>query len=85
MMMPYTPSEEIASRYNTPTLMSARTMPSPNGITAQPISASVKVITGASRKTTLLAPLGTTVSLTSSLTPSAIGWSRPSGPTTIGP
>ena len=40
----------------------------------------MKVTIGASRKTTLLAPVGTTVSLTNSLSPSASGCSRPNGP-----
>ena len=57
--------------------MSASTRPSPNGITAQPISARMKVTIGASRNTTLLAPDGITVSLTNSLRPSAKGCSRP--------
>lgn len=36
-------------------------------------------------KTTLLAPDGTTVSFKNSFTPSAMGCSRPKGPTVIGP
>ena len=65
--------------------MSASTMPGPNGITAQPIRARTKVTIGAIRNTTLLAPVGTMVSLTNSLRPSARGCSSPKGPTVIGP
>ena len=68
-----------------PTLMSASTQPSSNGITAQATSARMKVIIGASRNTTLLAPVGMMVSLSSSFRPSANGCSRPNGPTTLGP
>ncbi len=68
-----------------PTLISATTSPSPNGITAQATRLSRKVSIGASMNTTRLAPDGMIVSLTSSLRPSAIGCSRPNGPTTIGP
>jgi len=54
-------------------------------VTAQAISARVNVTIGAAIKTTRLAPLGMTVSLTSIFSPSAIGCSRPNGPTTFGP
>jgi hypothetical protein len=57
--------------------MSASTMPGPNGITAQPTSARMNVTIGAMMKTTRLAPVGITVSLTNSLRPSAKGCSRP--------
>jgi len=66
-------------------LISAITRPSPKGITAQPIMASVKVMIGARMKTTLLAPVGKMVSFIKSFTASAIGCKRPMGPTTIGP
>ncbi len=68
-----------------PTLMSARTQPSSNGITAHATSASTKVIIGEIRKTIGFAPDGITVSLRNSLIPSAKGCNRPSGPTTLGP
>ena len=68
-----------------PTLMSASTQPSSKGITAQPIRLRMKVSMGAAMNTTRLAPDGRMVSLNSSLTPSAMGWSRPKGPTTLGP
>ena len=65
--------------------MLASTMPRPKGITAQATSESRKVSMGAKRKTVRLAPLGITVSLKKSLSPSAIGWRSPKGPTTLGP
>ena len=65
--------------------MLAITTPASNGITAQATSARVKVIIGAATNTTRLAPLGMMVSLSSSLSPSANGCSRPNGPTTFGP
>ena len=58
---------------------------SSKGITAQPTMARMKVIIGARTKMTLLALVGMMVSLRNSLAPSAIGCSRPKGPTTLGP
>ena len=54
-------------------------------LTAHATRLRTKVSIGASRNTTVLAPLGITVSLVKSFSPSAIGWSRPNGPTTFGP
>ena len=65
--------------------MSASTTPLSKGITAQAMRLRLKVRIGAAMKTTRLAPLGITVSLNSSLAPSANGCSRPKGPTTLGP
>ena len=65
--------------------MSATTQPAATGMTAQADSASVVVTSGASRKTPLLAPDGTTGSLSTNLRRSAKDWSRPQGPTTFGP
>ena len=65
--------------------MLATTMPRSNGITAQATRLRVKVRIGATMNTTRLAPLGITVSLMSSFSPSAIGCSSPNGPTTLGP
>ena len=42
-------------------------------------------MTGAAMNTTRFAPLGITVSFINSFKPSAKGWNRPSGPTTLGP
>ena len=61
------------------------TTPASNGITAQATSARVSVTIGAAMNTSRLAPLGMMVSFSTSLTPSAIGCSRPKGPTTFGP
>ena len=47
--------------------------------------ASEKVSIGAIRNSTRLAPTGTTVSFISILMASAMGCSRPNGPTTLGP
>ena len=57
----------------------------PIGMTAKAISAAITDSIGASVKTTLSAPDGVMSSLKISLTPSASGWSRPSGPTRFGP
>ena len=65
--------------------MLAITKPSPNGTTAQAISAVRKVIIGAMRNSMPLALDGTIVSFSISLRPSAKGCSRPNGPTTLGP
>lgn len=61
------------------------TTPRSNGITAHATRLSVKVTIGAKMKTTRLAPLGITVSLSNSLSPSAKGCSSPNRPTTFGP
>ena len=59
--------------------------PAWNGTTAHTISATVKVMIGASRNKVLLAPDGMMVSCRKTFRPSANDWSRPSGPTTFGP
>src|SRR3954470_12403305 len=61
------------------------TQPGANGITAQAPKARVKLIRGASRKTTLSALDGMITSLTKNLMKSAKDWNRPNGPTTLGP
>ncbi len=68
-----------------PTLILATTKCALIGITAQPSSASEKVMTGASRNMTLFARVGMMVSFTMSLSPSAKAWNSPNGPTTLGP
>ena len=66
--------------------MSASTTPTSNGITAQAISATVKVMIGAIRNRPRLAELdGMIVSLRKTFSPSAKLCSRPNGPTTLGP
>ena len=65
--------------------MSASTTPGANGITAQTISATVKVTIGAIRNRPLFALVGMMVSLRKTFSPSAKLCSRPHGPTTLGP
>src|SRR5262249_10168116 len=85
MMMPYTPSEEIAKMYSTPTLMSAITHRAFTGMTAQAESESTHVTKSANRNTPLLATAGVTGSFRKNLSKSANDGSRPQGPTTFGP
>ena len=85
IIIPYTPKEEIANKYKTPTFKSAYTTPSFNGIIDHEISASKKVKTGAITKMFKFALEGNIVSLTKSFKPSAKGWSKPNRPTTFGP
>jgi hypothetical protein len=66
-------------------LTSASTTFGPNGTTAHAAIATVRVITGASTNKTLSAPDGMMISLNTSFMPSAIGCSKPSGPTRLGP
>ncbi len=54
-------------------------------MTAQAISATVKVMIGAIRNRALLEAEGTIVSCRKTLRPSAKDCSRPKGPTTFGP
>ena len=56
-----------------------------NGTTAHTISATVKVMIGASRNSPRLADDGMMVSCRNTFSPSANDWSRPNGPTTFGP
>ena len=65
--------------------MSEITMPASKGITAQAARATVKVMIGASRKMPLFAAVGMMVSWRNTLSPSAKDWSKPKGPTTLGP
>ena len=65
--------------------MSEITQPGAQGITAQTIIGSTKLIIGARRNTALSAPAGTTISLTMYLRKSAKLCSSPQGPTTFGP
>ena len=57
----------------------------PNGTTTQAASAGMMVITGPRKNRPLFAAVGTMISLKISFTASAIGCSRPSGPTRFGP
>jgi hypothetical protein len=72
----------ISSR---PALTLASTASGPNGIATQAARAGMIAITGPSRNRPGLAAEGLMISLVSSLSASAIGCSRPSGPTRLGP
>jgi hypothetical protein len=65
--------------------MSDSTTSGANGITAQAASAGMIITTGASRNRPLFALAGRMISLNTSLMPSAMGCSRPAGPTRFGP
>jgi hypothetical protein len=75
----------IAIRNKRPALTLAKATSGPKGTTAQAASAGMIVITGPRKNNVLLAAVGTMISLNSSLTASAIGCSRPNGPTRFGP
>ena len=74
---PYTPMDVMAMTYSRPALTLASTTSGPKGTTAQAASAGIRVTTGATTNSTLLASLGTTTSLVSSLNTSAKGCSSP--------
>ena len=65
--------------------MFANATSGPKGITTQAASAGMMVIMGPSTKRPLLAAVGMMISLVSNLSASAIGWSKPNGPTRLGP
>ena len=65
--------------------MLATTHPALTGTTAQAAKASVTVISGPSRNSTLLAPEGMISSLKKNLSASAMVCSKPKIPTTFGP
>ena len=75
----------IAKMNRIPTFMSEITQPGAQGITAQTITGSTKLIIGASMNSVLSAPAGTTISLTMYFRKSAKDCIRPQGPTTFGP
>lgn len=76
---------ETAIKYTRPDGRSTGTRPAANGTTAITRNDESSTITGAIRWTTWSADRGTIFSLMSSLSPSAIGCNRPSGPTRLGP
>ncbi len=84
-IMPYTPSELAASTYSSPTLMFDRIRSAWKGTTAHTISATVKVMIGASRNSPLFALDGMIVSCRNTFRPSANDCRMPNGPTTLGP
>jgi len=65
--------------------MLASAPPSKKGTTAQAASAGAMAITGPTKNSALLAPVGTSTSLKNSFMPSAMGCSNPHGPTRLGP
>ena len=65
--------------------MLASALSGPNGTTAQAASAGMIVMIGPRKKRPRLAAVGTMISLKISLTASAMGCSRPNGPTRFGP
>ncbi|MNV82275.1 hypothetical protein D3C71_1760000 [compost metagenome] len=83
-MMPYTPSEVIASRYSRPALALDSTSCASKGITDQAAKAGPSVISGARMNIALCELLGWMISLNSSLKTSAKAWKMPM-PTYIGP
>lgn len=83
-MMPYTPSEVIASRYSKPTLALDSTSCASNGTTDQAAKAGARVSSGAMMNIALCELLGCTISLNRSLNTSAKAWKMPM-PTYIGP
>ena len=85
IIIPYTPNDETAKIYKMPTLISARTLSTPKGITAQAIKAKVIVIIGARIKIILFELAGIIISLKIYLRASARDCNNPNGPTTFGP
>ena len=72
-------------RKSRPALMLASATSGPKGTTAQAASAGMMVMIGPSTNRPLLAAVGMMISLVSSLSASAIGCSKPNGPTRLGP
>ena len=83
MMMPYTSIEVIAISNSRPALTLASATSGPNGTTAQAASAGMMVMIGPMTNRLLFALVGMMISLNSSLSASAIGCSRPSGPDAV--
>ena len=82
---PYTPIEVTAMMYSSEASILASTSLGMNGTTAQAASAGAIDRIGPTRNKVLFALAGSTISLSISLMPSAIGCSRPLGPTRFGP
>ena len=77
--------DEIAITYSKPALTSAKTILAWKGITAQAAKAGMITITGAMKYKTLLDRVGEIISFMSNFKASAIGCSKPNGPTRFGP
>ena len=85
MITPYTSMLVMAIRNSRPALMLASATSGPKGMTAHAAIAGMIVITGPRKNKPLLAAVGRMISLKISFTASAIGVSRPQGPTRLGP
>ena len=75
----------MANTNNRPMSMSASTQPGANGSTASEAIMATRQMIGAARKVGRSALSGMMSSLKKLLTPSAMGWSNPCQPTSIGP
>ena len=78
-------TEPMAMTNSTPTLRSARTIPSPKGRTAKTTRAGMNMTMGAVQKRSLSACRLVMASLDRSLRASATGCRSPQGPTRLGP
>ena len=85
MITPYTSMEVIAMMSSRPALTLASTASGPKGIATQAASAGMIAMIGPNRNSPGEAAVGLISSLVSSLSASAIGCSRPKGPTRFGP
>ena len=77
--------DDTARKNSTPVLRSATPIPGANGIVAKISRHGTRKTTGARLKIGRSADAGIRSSFSSSFTPSAIGCSRPCGPTRYGP
>ena len=84
-MIPRIPTADMAEITSSPTFTSATKMFFANGRTAKAVSAVMVETHGANQKMALSASAGMMSSLSSSLKASAMGCSRPCGPTRMGP
>ena len=75
----------MAIKNSKPALMLASAMSGPKGTTAQAANAGMIVMIGPSTNRPLLAAVGMMISLVSSFSASAMGCSKPNGPTRLGP
>ena len=75
----------MAIRKSRPALTLASATSGPKGMTAQAARAGMMVMIGPRKNRPLFAAVGRMISLKISLTASAIGVSRPQGPTRFGP
>jgi hypothetical protein len=81
MKSPTISSEDTARKKSTPMLRSATPRPGANGIVAKMSTHGTRNARGARLYTQRSAAAGTMSSFSMSLSASAMGWSRPCGPT----